>query len=109
MAGLPAPLAVLAALPFGQLPRPPGLCGLRAANARLRELLAERDAEIAVLREQNAGIAVLREALAALQSQVEGLAAQVKSNSLLTELSCLFPQFRAMFTVIAATVTDREW
>ena len=55
--------------------------GLRAANARLRELLAERDAEIAVLREQNWEIAVLREPLAALQAQVEDLAAQVKSNS----------------------------
>lgn len=60
---------------------PDAAAGLRAANARLRELLAERDAEIAVLREQNAEIAVLREALAALQSQVEGLAAQVKANS----------------------------
>jgi transposase len=45
--------------------------GLRAANARLRALLAERDAENALLREE----------LAALRAQVEGLAAQVKSNS----------------------------
>jgi transposase len=60
---------------------PDAAAGLRAANARLRELLAERDAEIAVLREQNSEIAVLRESLAALQSQVEGLAAQVKANS----------------------------
>jgi transposase len=45
--------------------------GLRAANARLRELLAERDAEIGLLREQ----------LAVLQSQVADLAAQVKSSS----------------------------
>jgi transposase len=45
--------------------------GLRAANARLQELLAGRDAEIAVLREQ----------LALLQSQVADLAAQVKTNS----------------------------
>jgi transposase len=52
--------------------------GLRAANARLRELLAERDERIAV---QDAEIAVLREALARLQSQVADLAAQVKSNS----------------------------
>jgi len=60
---------------------PDPAAGLRAANARLRELLAERDAEIEVLREQNLEIAVLRESLAALQAQVEGLAAQVKSNS----------------------------
>jgi transposase len=60
---------------------PDNAAGLRAANARLRELLAERDAEIAVLREQNSEIAVLREALAALQSQVADLAAQVKKNS----------------------------
>jgi transposase len=52
--------------------------GLRAANTRLRELLAERDARI---EEQAAEIALLREALAGLQSQVEGLAAQVKANS----------------------------
>jgi hypothetical protein len=45
--------------------------GLRAANARLRELLAERDAQIGLLREQ----------LAVLQSQVEALGAQVKTSS----------------------------
>ena len=64
------------------MPGVPGnAAGLRAANSRLRKLLAERDAEIAVLREQNSEIAVLREALAALQSQVADLAAQVKTNS----------------------------
>jgi transposase len=52
--------------------------GLRAANTRLRELLAERDARI---EEQAAENAVLREALAELQSQVADLAAQVKANS----------------------------
>jgi transposase len=52
--------------------------GLRAANTRLRELLAERDARIA---EQAAENAALREALAVLQSQVADLAAQVKANS----------------------------
>ena len=55
-----------------------GETGLRAANARLRELLAERDARIA---EQAAEIAVFRAALAEVQSQVAGLAAQVKANS----------------------------
>jgi transposase len=45
--------------------------GLRAANARLRELVAQRDAEIAVLREQ----------MAVLQSQVADLAARVQSSS----------------------------
>jgi transposase len=44
---------------------------LRAANARLRELLAARDAEIGAL----------RELVTALQSQVADLAAQVKTNS----------------------------
>jgi transposase len=52
--------------------------GLRAANARLRELLAERDARIA---EQDAEIGLLREALAGLHSQVADLAAQAKANS----------------------------
>jgi transposase len=52
--------------------------GLRAANARLRELLAERDARIA---EQAAEIAALRELVTALQSQVADLAAQVKTSS----------------------------
>ena len=65
-----------------EVPAVPGnAAGLRAANTRLRELLAERDAEIAALREQNAEIAVLRDSLAALQAQVESLAAQVKANS----------------------------
>ena len=48
-----------------------GETGLRAANTRLRELLAERDAEIAELRMQ----------LSAVQSQLADLAAQVKANS----------------------------
>jgi transposase len=52
--------------------------GLRAANARLRELLGERDERIESLAAENAA---LREQLAALGSQVEALAAQVKSNS----------------------------
>jgi transposase len=55
-----------------------GDAGLRAANARLRGLLAERDARI---EEQAAENAALREALAELRSQVADLAAQVKSNS----------------------------
>ena len=50
---------------------PDDAAGLRAANARLRELPAERDAEVAVLREQLSG----------LQSQVADLAARVASNS----------------------------
>ena len=58
------------------MPETPGVpdsgeSGLRAANTRLRELLAERDAEIAAL----------RELVTALQSQVADLAAQVKTNS----------------------------
>ena len=52
--------------------------GLRAANARLRELLAERDGRIAG---QDAEIAVLREQLSGLRSQVADLAARVASNS----------------------------
>jgi len=55
-----------------------GETGLRAANTRLRELLAERDARI---EEQAAEIGLLRETLAGLQSQVADLAAQVKANS----------------------------
>jgi transposase len=62
-----------------EIPGVPGSdAGLRAANARLRELLAERDARIA---EQGAEIVVLREALAGLQAQVADLAAQVRTNS----------------------------
>jgi transposase len=55
-----------------------GDAGLRAANARLRGLLAERDERIAALAAENAE---LREQLAGLGAQVEALAAQVKSNS----------------------------
>jgi Family of unknown function (DUF6444) len=45
--------------------------GLRAANGRLRELRAERDAEIGLLREQ----------VPTLQVQIADLATQVKANS----------------------------
>src|SRR6266700_7944399 len=50
---------------------PDDAAGLRAANGRLRELLAGRDAEIAVLRERLAG----------LESQVADMAARLKMNS----------------------------
>ena len=53
-------------------PAAPGdAAGLRAANRRLRELLEERDAQIAQL----------RTLVAEQQSQVAGLAAKVKQNS----------------------------
>jgi hypothetical protein len=48
---------------------------------RLRELLAERDAEIARLRAQLAETAGLRELVAELQGQVADLAARVNQNS----------------------------
>ena len=57
---------------------PDDAAGLRAANARLRELLAERDERLA---ERDAEIGLLREQLAVLQSQVADLAARVRSNS----------------------------
>jgi transposase len=57
---------------------PDDAAGLRAANARLRGLLEERNGRIA---EQDAEIAELREALAGLKVQVETLAAQAKTNS----------------------------
>ena len=50
---------------------PGDAAGLRAANARLRELLAERDTEVAVLREQ----------VEQLTAQVAELAARVSKTS----------------------------
>jgi Family of unknown function (DUF6444) len=66
-----------------RVPEMPGVSdsgepGLRAANARLRELLAGRDALIAG---RDAEIALLREQLAGLRSQVADLAARVAMNS----------------------------
>ncbi len=55
--------------------------GLRAANARLRELLAERDAQIGELLAQVTVIAELREQVAYLQAQVADLAARLGQNS----------------------------
>ena len=60
---------------------PDDAAGLRAANARLRELLAERDVEIARLRAQLAGLGELREQVGVLQAQVADLAAQARQNS----------------------------
>jgi transposase len=58
---------------------PVDAAGLRAANARLRELLVDQGGRIGA---QDAEIAVLREGVTGLQSQVaDDLAAQVKSNS----------------------------
>jgi transposase len=57
---------------------PDDAAGLRAANARLRELLAGRGERIAG---QDAEIAVLREQLSGLQPQAADLAARVASNS----------------------------
>jgi transposase len=56
---------------------PDDAAGLRAANARLRELLAVRDAEIAVLRGQVAELGALRARAAELLAEAAGLQAQV--------------------------------
>jgi transposase len=65
--------------PVPEIPAiPDDVAGLRAANARLRELLADRDVRIAG---QDAEITVLREQLSGLASQVADLAARVQSNS----------------------------
>ena len=55
--------------------------GLRAANARLRELLAERDAHIAHLLAQGAQVDELQARVAELQAQVADLTARVKQTS----------------------------
>jgi hypothetical protein len=57
---------------------PDDAAGLRAANARLLELLAQRDAEIAGLRAEGAE---LQAQVAELQEQVADLAARVGQNS----------------------------
>jgi len=63
------------------VPEMPGVpddaAGLRAANARLRGLLAERDAEISVLRGQVAELGVLRARAAELQAEAAVLQGQV--------------------------------
>ena len=55
--------------------------GLRTANARLRELLAERDAHIAHLLAQGAQVDELQARVAELQAQVADLTARVKQTS----------------------------
>ena len=67
---------------------PDDAAGLRAANARLRALLAERDSEIAVLRGHldeltalQAEAGELRERAAGLEAQVADLAARLAQNS----------------------------
>jgi transposase len=69
-------------------PVPGDAAGLRAANARLRALLAERDAEITVLRGQlgeltalQAEASGLRERASELEARVADLAARVGMNS----------------------------
>jgi hypothetical protein len=71
--------------------------GLGAANARLRDLLAERDAEVAGL----------RALVAELQAQVADLAARAGQNSLLTEQGPVFPQLEGLAVVLGCTVTAR--
>jgi len=60
------------------MPAADDVAGLRGANARLRELLAERDAEIAALR---ARVAQAEGLVADLREQVAELAARVGQNS----------------------------
>jgi transposase len=60
------------------VPVPDDGAGLRAANARLRELLAERDARI---EELLARLAAVGDQVAVLQAQVADLAARVGMNS----------------------------
>ena len=62
-------------------PVPDAAAGLRAANARLRGLLAERDAQIAELLAQLTAVDVLREQVSELQAQVADLAARAGQNS----------------------------
>ena len=57
------------------------IAGLRAANARLRDLLAKRDAHIAQLLAQAAQVDELQALVADLRAQVADLAARVKQNS----------------------------
>ena len=60
------------------VPVPDDAAGLRAANARLRELLADRDARI---EELIARLAVVGDQVAGLQAQVADLAARAGQNS----------------------------
>jgi transposase len=60
------------------VPVPDDAAGLRAANTRLRELLAERDARIEDLLERLAGVG---DQVAGLQAQVADLAAKAGQNS----------------------------
>jgi transposase len=62
-------------------PVPGDAAGFRAANARLRDLLAERDAQVGELLAQLAVVAGLREQVAELQAQVADLAAKAGKNS----------------------------
>jgi transposase len=57
------------------------IAGLRTANARLRELLEERDAHIAHLLAQAAQLDELQARVAELQAQVADLAARAGQNS----------------------------
>ena len=57
------------------------IAGLRAANARLRDLLAERDEHIAQLSAQVAQVDELQALVAELRAQVADLAARVTQNS----------------------------
>ena len=57
------------------------IAGLRKANARLRELLEERDAHIAHLLAQAAQLDELQARVAELQAQVADLAARAGQNS----------------------------
>ena len=84
------------------------ITGLRAANARLRGLLAERDARITGLEVQVARIADLESLVADLQAQVADLAAKVKQNSLLTEQRSVFSQFSRLVLASRDTVADHD-
>ena len=83
------------------------IAGLRMANARLRELLAERDAHVAQLLAQAAQVDELQALVAELRAQVADLAARVRQDSLLTEQGPVFPQLEGLAVALGCTVTAR--
>jgi chromosome segregation ATPase len=80
------------------------VAGLRTANARLREVVEAKDAQLAVAQ---AALEAAEARFDALSERVAELERRLGKDSLLTEQGPVFPQLEGLAVALGCTVTAR--